>query len=522
MAWLGALAGWLCGCESLWSRDAPYDPLRCSPACQTGKVCVEGRCQASDARLKDARADDGHKPDMGPPNDASLCVGSSSPYCPWVTLAGGSSDEEGRGVAVDSQGDVWVVGDYVGTAEFGQTSLTARGMKDLFLTRLGPTGAFIWSVSAGSISNDSGKSVALDEKGNAYICGSLDIWADENAMFGTLKNSSSVGGTHAYVAKVDAKGNFLWVTLIGAQNDSTLKGGGAVCTGVVLNSAGQIFIVGYFGKTVAFGSGKQGTFTAPGAQPDAFVAKLDSSGQFEWVTQAGGTDFDCMDRIALHADGDVLVVGTFQGSAWFGTQNHASMGGIDLFMSRLDGEGKFRWTLVAAGVKDDWGFGAATDSQGNSFIAGSFTSQITVGTESISSNSIVGSIVAKADKQGHWVWAKQIGGVDSHVKTIGLTRDSTGNLWVTGYFYGTLTVGSSALTSAGDADIFVANLDSAGVALWGKSAGGLLWDNGQALALDASGGPYVTGTIKSPATFNGVSKTLSLGSDVFVWKSGLK
>lgn len=511
-----ALAG---GCGRFWSTNAPYDPLRCDPACVSGEVCFEGRCQSLDSGPPDIQADLVKMADAA--TDASLCVGSSSPTCPWVAMAGSSTDDEGRGLAIDEQGGLAMVGDYSGSALYGTTSLTARGMRDIVLSKLSSAGAFLWSVSAGSIGTDQGSSVAVDGKGNTFICGRLDLPSDGNAIFGSLTYTSSVGGSHGFVAKVDSTGSFVWVAMIGTGSNALLKGG-ASCNDLVVDSQGQVFITGHFGSSVAFGPGSTWVFTAPGTHADAFVAKLDTSGHFKWVTQAGGPTFDSGDEIILFPSGDIGVVGSFSDTATFGAQKPISKGETDMFASKLDPSGIFIWTATGGGINKDYGMGVALDSLGNLLIAGAFTSSISFGSHTLSNTTIVGSAVAKADTNGTWLWAQQVSGASAFVKPNAMATDSKGNIFLTGYFNGTMVLGTTTLKSAGDGDIHVSILDSTGQSVRGLSAGGLLWDSGSAIVVDSSGVPYVTGPVQNPTTFNGVSKSFSKGYDAFIWKCGLR
>src|SRR5262245_31027845 len=93
-------------------------------------------------------------------------------------------------------------------------------------------------------------------------------------------------------------------------------------------------------------------------------------------------------------------------------------------------------------------------------------------------------------------WAKSpTGGAQG----FGVAVDSSGNSYVTGTYFGTLTFapGAPGVTvtapSGNGSDIFVAKYDSSGTAVWARSAGGVGNDTGQGIAVDGSGNSYVTG-----------------------------
>ena len=119
----------------------------------------------------------------------------------------------------------------------------------------------------------------------------------------------------------------------------------------------------------------------------------------------------------------------------------------------------------------------------------------------------------------NWLWANRAGGVDLD-EGWGIATDASGNSYVTGRFRDTATFGSTALTSSGEKDIFVAKLDPNGNWLWVKQAGGINMDIGYGIASDASGNSYVTGVFGSTATFGSTTLTSSGEGDIFVAKIG--
>jgi len=107
-----------------------------------------------------------------------------------------------------------------------------------------------------------------------------------------------------------------------------------------------------------------------------------------------------------------------------------------------------------------------------------------------------------------------------------ITVDASGNVYTIGYFYGTADfdpdTGTTNLTSAGSADIFVQKLDSAGNFIWAKQMGGTATDYGRSIMIDASGNVYITGQFLGTVDFDpgaGVANLSSEGSfDIFVQK----
>jgi len=100
----------------------------------------------------------------------------------------------------------------------------------------------------------------------------------------------------------------------------------------------------------------------------------------------------------------------------------------------------------------------------------------------------------------------------------GVVSDRYGNTYVSGFYSGTATVGTNILISLGGQDIFLARYDSAGNPVWARSAGSTLNDLGWAVATDPAGNVVVVGSIRTNATFGGVTVTNAGVFDPFVAK----
>jgi len=175
---------------------------------------------------------------------------------------------------------------------------------------------------------------------------------------------------------------------------------------------------------------------------------------------------------------------------------------------------------------------AVPDAAGNVYTLGYFYGTIDAdpgpGTYELTSSGSGDNFLYKLDAAGNFVWAKQwsTGGYTSQNS---VAIDATGNVYITGYFSGTVDfdpgAGTYNLTAAGStgmSDMFLCKLDAAGNFLWAKQSGGPSNDIGYAIGLDAAGNVYTTGIFRGTADFDPGPGTYNLTSagidDIFISK----
>nr|MCH9718389.1 hypothetical protein [Actinomycetes bacterium] len=363
----------------------------------------------------------------------------------WVTQVGGSSTDAARAVSTLSDGSSIVTGLFQGTVTFGSTNLTSTGGTndyDVFVAKLDSDGNFVWAKSAGGGGLDTGHSVSALSDGSSIVTGSYT----QGATFGstTLPNETSSNG---FVAKLDAAGEYVWAKAVGGS-------GHQASWGVSTASDGSSFITGTFGGTATFGSF---SVTSSGSS-DAFVAKLDSDGKFVWAKSAGGGSFARGNGIRTLSDGSSIVTGWFGGTAIFGSTTLTSAGDSDVFVAKLDAAGNYVWVTQAGGTEWDLGYGISALSDGSAFVTGMFRGTAAFGSTTLTSTGGADDydvFVAKLDPDGEYLWATSAGD-DGDDWGYDISTLSDGSAFVTGMFRDTTTFGSTTLTSAGSSDAFFA------------------------------------------------------------------
>jgi len=289
----------------------------------------------------------------------------------WAKSMGGASSQDyGRGIAVDGDGNAYVSGSFGYTADFGSYSLTSAGGSDIFVTKLDSGGTVQWAKSMGGAYSDGGYGIAVDGDGNTYVTGSFGYTAD----FGSY-NLTSADGYDIFVAKLDSGGTVQWAkSMGGASYDYGYD--------IAVDGDGNAYVSGSFNDTADFGSYN---LTSAG-DSDIFVTKLDSGGTVQWAKRMGGASTDSgFFGIAVDGDGNAYVTGSFNDTADFGSYNLTTAGYGDIFVTKLDSGGTVQWAKSMGGPQTDKGAGIAVDGDGNVYVSGWFHSTADFGSYSLTS-----------------------------------------------------------------------------------------------------------------------------------------
>ena len=375
---------------------------------------------------------------------------------------------------------------------------------------------FVWAAAIGFDSTAYGEATAFDSAGNVFVTGYFTGTADFDPSAGVAQLTSA-GGNDVFVAKYSATGSLLWARQLGSAGDQYGHH-------LTVDSAGNVVVAGIFFGTADFDPGIATANLTSVGHADIFVAKLDSSGNYLWAKQIGGTDVDESGGIVVDSGDNILVTGTFNGTVDFdsgpGTANltTSAIGG-NTFVTKLDTDGAYVWAKQFAGASQNRGFGIAVDDVDNVLITGIFYGTADFDPESgaanLSSNGSDDVFVAKLNSAGNYLWAKQFGGAGIDEGN-GVAVDSANNILVAGAFFGTADfdpgAGTANLTSTGNSDTFVAKLDSAGNYVWAKQFRGSGEEWGIGLAVDISDSVVITGFFTGTGDFDPGAATANLTS----------
>lgn len=302
--------------------------------------------------------------------DAFVRSYSSQGVHRWTRQFGTTELDLAFGVAVSSDGDVYVAGYTRGELESGHAS----GGIDAFLRSYDAEGVHRWTRQFGTAATDQANGVAVDAAGNVYVVGYTT---------GAIEPGQAPAGPDAYVRSYDAVGNHRWTRQFGTDSTDVLYG---VATGAdrFIYTTGETY-----GALTGLHAGGS----------DTFVRVFDGDGAIQWTRQFGSISDDRARGIAAATDGTTYVVGETRG-----TLEGTHRGGLDAFVRVYDVVGDALWTHQFGTSGDDSGLGVTVDEHGDVFLAG-YTDGDLEDANAGSSDAIVRSL----DSAGAVRWTHQYG-----------------------------------------------------------------------------------------------------------------
>jgi len=428
----------------------------------------------------------------------------------WVVPAVGPSFDESRSLAMFPSGDLIVGGVFSDSLMFGTQKVTAFGNYDIVTARYNNKGRFVGGLNYGGFDVDDAQSVVVDKNGNYYVGGSFSTEAsiateliealdpsstdmfiakfnnigilqwvkvfgsttyDEGAPYiavdslGAVYVAGGFGGTaefgtrkaisggkmDAFVAKMSANGDFIWVQGWGStEND--------MATAVSVSPNGdRIYVSGTFIGNVSFGNA---TYESFANKMDFFVRAFDANGGARWAKRIGYSGDDRIIASTTQTDGKLVLTGAIRQTTTFDTQTISANGEFesDFFISRITKDGAIELLKRYGGTFEDAGKAVYTDAKGAIFVTGYYDSTTTV--EGFIEEAVGGrdGFVTRIKSNGDVDWYRSFGG-EYDDEGRGIVVDSKNVPYITGIFDTRCSFEDIEIEGDGFSDIFVAALD---------------------------------------------------------------
>lgn len=186
----------------------------------------------------------------------------------WAKSMGGTGVENCYGITIDASGNIYHTGRYTGMMDFdpsaGVFNLTSTGSYDIYISKLDPSGNFVFAKSMGGAGNDVGYALVVDATGNIYSTGFYNGTSDFDPSASTYSLYSS--GSSVFISKLDVSGNFVWAESIG--------GTGSLGRAIAIGSSGTVYTAGMFSGTADFDPGATAFNLVSTGGNDIFIQKM--------------------------------------------------------------------------------------------------------------------------------------------------------------------------------------------------------------------------------------------------------
>lgn len=254
-------------------------------------------------------------------NDVFLAKFSAGGTHLWSKRFGDAATQYITDVALGSNGDILITGAFAGTIDLGGGPLVSAGDLDLYVARLDPTGAHVWSKRFGDAASQSGQGLAVDRTSGAV------------AIAGTFQGTLDLGGgplvcagaEDAFLAVFAADGAHVWSRRFGDAADEQ-RG-----EDVDFAADGGVVATGDFGGTIDLGGGP---LVTPDTS-DLWVAKFSATGEHVFSVQGGASGYQQGFAVVADPTGAALVSGHFTETFELGPLQFVSAGAQDIFFAKL-------------------------------------------------------------------------------------------------------------------------------------------------------------------------------------------
>jgi hypothetical protein len=426
------------------------------------------------------------------------------------SIGGGNSQIGVQKMKTDRSGNICTYGYFSGSIlldsanQTGQISTSGDYDYDIFFCRWDSTGNAIHTFTLAGSTNDTPTDFDIDRDGNYWLGGSffgvidLDPGPEECLL-------TSAGNTDLFLAKYSPDGMLLWAGQFGSPG---YESGGQIAT----DSSGKVYFGGSFDMALDLDPGP-GIFEVDPDGYGAFICTLDCDGNFLEAGLFEGSGYIHLQVLDTDAGGNLWCGGSHTGTADFDPgEGVFLLGSPDYsycYIVKSDPQGNFETAFGYGGVEDISLENMVIDSRGYILTTGYFRDNADFdpgpGEYILNSMGLNDGYVLSLDLAGMLNRAVSISG-ESMESGKDIAVDEYDNVYVTGYFYGSLDAdpgeGIYTMESAGDTDGFMLKLDMEGSFVWAKHLSSTSGISGNCLILNDDGSIIESGTFFSLADFD--------------------
>lgn len=450
----------------------------------------------------------------------------------WLNSTGSTSNDVSNEVKTDATGNIYTVGNFLGTVDFdpgvGVANLVGGATISGFVAKTSSAGAYIWAKPFLGVGASNVKSVDTDASGNVYVTGLFNGTVDFDPGAGTFTMmTTSLTDEDVFIVKLSSTGTFVWAKQIGNIYDDGGKS-------IVVDGAGDVII----GGECSGGPTSSNIDLNPGAAVnnflfnvvDPFLLKLDNAGNYIQARCIGGAGTDLVCKVKVDATNNVYFGGYFDfalGTLGIGTVPSCG------YLAKVNSSFTNVWAIAFNGDNLSSVLDFDVDGSGNVYATGWFrgSTDFDGGAASYSLTSQAASdydvFVTKVNSTGGFLWADKIAAGVGNASGNGISLDILNNVFVTGYFSGTVDFNPTAAvfnkTSAGSNDVFVCKLDANGnFSNDAQAYGNTGSDVSNGIQCVGTGNYIITGYYAGSVDFSSSITSNSItsngGSDIFVAK----
>ncbi len=391
-----------------------------------------------------------------------------------------------KSITVDKGNNIYVTGSFAGVLVYDGDSVLSRqgaeGGADGFILKINPQGNLSWLRTMQvrtnyvySATNCYSSSLTTDRFGNVFATGAfsgrvdfdpgIDSFVVSSAMSTDLYTWRSVD---IFVLKLDSNGSFVWVKSMGtswnAEAGNTLQA----------DYSGNIYIGGNFTDTLDFDPGPSVHQLISAGYLQAFILKLNPSGNFMWAKCFAGYSSNCS-LLRIDKQGSVITAGDYQGTVDFNPGSgifNQTAPSRSFYITKLDSLGNFTWAKsIGASLITTHASAMITDDLDNILLGGFYTDNyygpldFDPGPGVFNQKGALNNdlFILKLNASGNFVWVKAMAG-NQNEAAVSIGCDAIGNIYTTGYFLGSLDfdpgAGTRNLNGALSANTFVLKLGS--------------------------------------------------------------